>query len=125
MRRISTYGNVSVALLCIALGACSAATPVTSPLASRAVVPATAAPQATTANASLAQSQNIPGFRRVVRNGEVLFCQTRSPTGSRARTTEVCMTRADIKKMEANNEDYWRNAASGSSHSTLKTDSPN
>jgi hypothetical protein len=126
MQRISTCAIISITLVSAVLAACSAATPVTSPPASPAVVPATAAPQAPAAAAptSLAQAQNIPGFRRVVRNGEELFCQTRTPTGSRARTTEVCMTRADIKRMEDNNEDYWRNAASGSSHSTLKMDSP-
>lgn len=66
----------------------------------------------------------FPGFRRVVRNEVEYFCQTSTPTGSRTRRGDQCFTRAELKRMEENNADLFKDAAGGSSHDSLKTDSP-
>jgi len=66
----------------------------------------------------------FPGFRRVVRNEVEYFCQTSMPTGSRTRRGDQCFTRAELKRMEESNADLFKDAAGGSSHDSLKTDSP-
>ena len=66
----------------------------------------------------------FPGFRRIVRNEKEYFCQSRSPTGSRARTGEQCFTREELKQMEENNRDFFKDAGGGSSHDSLKMDAP-
>jgi hypothetical protein len=66
----------------------------------------------------------FPGFTHVVRQGTDYFCQVRSPTGSRARTGEQCFRRDEMEAMEANNRDFFKDAGGGSSHDSLRTDSP-
>lgn len=66
----------------------------------------------------------FPGFRRVVRNDTEYFCQSRSPTGSRARVGEQCFTRDELKQMEENSRDMFKDAGGGSSHDSLRMDSP-
>jgi hypothetical protein len=66
----------------------------------------------------------FPGFRRVVRNNSESFCQTATPTGSRTRRGEQCYTRDELKRMEQNNRDMFKDAAGGSSSDSLKMDSP-
>ncbi len=105
----------SVALF-VMLTACAATTP--APLPSTVAAP----PAASTAPA--AQGREYPGFTRVVRNGEDYFCQTRTVTGSRARAAEICLTRDQMLSMEKVNQEYWRDAATSSSQSTIKMDSP-
>lgn len=52
------------------------------------------------------------------------FCQSRNPTGSRARLGEQCFTRDEMKQMEENSRDFFKDAGGGSSHDSLRTDSP-
>jgi hypothetical protein len=112
---------ISVALAAV-LVACATTPPEVSPPANaRAETTAVAAAVATPAP----QEPSPPGFRRVVRDGEEFFCQTRAVTGSRARSAEVCMTRDEIRRMEEINEEYRRNAGNAGSQSTMKLDSPN
>jgi hypothetical protein len=66
----------------------------------------------------------FPGFTHVVRQGTDYFCQVRSPTGSRARTGEQCFRRDELEAMEENNRDLFKDAGGGSSHDSLRTDSP-
>jgi hypothetical protein len=118
MKKRSTPCAAIVVALTAALAACATTTHVTSPPAE---VSAGRAASTTTA----AQLEPTPaGFRRVVRDGEEYFCQTRAVTGSRARAVEVCMTRDEIRRMEEINEEYRRNAANAGSQSTMKLDSP-
>jgi hypothetical protein len=53
-----------------------------------------------------------------------LYCQKRSPTGSRARVVEACYTRDQMRKMADNNEDFFKQAGANGSHDSLRTDSP-
>lgn len=65
-----------------------------------------------------------PGFTHVVRQGTEYFCQVRSPTGSRARIGEQCFRRDEMQAMEENNRDFFKDAGGGSSHDSLRMDSP-
>jgi hypothetical protein len=66
----------------------------------------------------------FPGFRRVLRKDTEYFCQSRTPTGSRTRTGEQCFTRDEMMQMEENSRDFFKDAGGGSSHDTMKMDSP-
>jgi hypothetical protein len=66
----------------------------------------------------------FPGFSLVIRRGEELYCQKRSPTGSRARVVETCFTREQMVKMTDNNSDFFKQLESSGSHDSLRTDSP-
>jgi hypothetical protein len=37
---------------------------------------------------------------------------------------EQCFTRDELRQMEENNRDFWKDAGGGSSHDSLRTDSP-
>jgi invasion protein IalB len=119
MNKRSAFGIAITAALAVLLCACAATTPVASP-------PADALPvQAPVAATASGQQEPTPqGFRRVVRDGEEYFCQTRGTTGSRARSAEVCMTRDEIRVMEADHEKLRRDAANAASRSTFTLDSP-
>jgi invasion protein IalB len=119
MNKRSTFGIAMAAALAAGLTACVATTPVASP-------PADPLPgQPPVAATVSAQQQPTPaGFRRVVRDGEEYFCQTRGTTGSRARSAEVCMTREEIRSMEEDHEKLRRDAANAASRSTFTLDSP-
>ena len=118
-----------------ALAACGATTPTTAtaPRTAQTAVPPTAAakPAAATASAvdataaPASQSPTPSGFKRVVRDGEEYFCQTRGSTGSRARAVEICMTRDQLKQQEEANEQYRKDAQSSGSQTQLILDSPN
>jgi predicted small lipoprotein YifL len=119
MKKRSTPCAAIVVALTAALAACATTTPVASPPAE------VSAGQAAAATTTAVQLEPTPaGFRRVVRDGEEYFFQTRAVTGSRARAVEVCMTRDEIRRMEEINEEYRRNAANAGSQSTMKLDSP-
>ena len=60
----------------------------------------------------------------MIRKGEELYCQKRNPTGSRARVVEACYTRDQMVKMAANNDDFFKQAASNGSLDILRTDTP-
>jgi putative hemolysin len=102
--------TVAIAVaLALTLAACASTTPVAAP-------PAAAVPAG--------QEPSPAGYRRVVRNSEEYFCQIRSPTGSRARSVEICLTRDQIRRMQEVSDQIQQDAASSGSHSTLKMDSP-
>jgi len=112
--------GVSIAVaLAAALAACAATPPASPP-------PATAVTTQLPATAALpAQPERtFPGFERVVRNGVEYFCQTRTVTGSRARSAEICRTRDGMREMEEANEKFRREADVSASQSTMKLDSP-
>lgn len=116
-RRIRAAITAAIGAVCLGLAACAATGPVTAPTASR-------APEAAKSPTAQRARPEFPGFRHVVRNNTDYFCQSRSPTGSRARMGERCFTRDEMKAMEENNEELFKNAAGGSSHDSLKMDSP-
>lgn len=109
---------IAIALAAM-LVACSTTAPVATPSAE-----APTAQVAAAAGKPARQEPDPPGFRRVVRDGEEYFCQTRNVTGSRARSAEVCMTRDEIRRMEEINEQYRKNAQNAGSQSTMPLDSP-
>lgn len=118
MNKPSTAGTAIAVALGALLAACATTAPVASP-------PADAPGQAPVAATVSAQQQPTPpGYRRVVRDGEEYFCQTRGTTGSRARSAEVCMTRDEIRTMEEDHEKLRRDAANAASRSTFTLDSP-
>jgi hypothetical protein len=118
--RLIASGFLVVGLL---LAGC--ATPASAP---RAAAPAAAtAPSAAATGVAATPTvrPEFPGFKLVVRKGQELYCQTRSPTGSRARLVEMCYTRDEMQKMADNKTDFFKQAIEGSSHDTLRMDSPN
>ncbi len=119
MNKRSTAGTAIAVALGWLLAACATTAPVASPPAD--ALPAQA-PVAATVSGQ--QQPTPPGFRRVVRDGEEYFCQTRGTTGSRARSAEVCMTRDEIRTMEEDHEKLRRDAANAASRSTFTLDSP-
>jgi invasion protein IalB len=119
MNKRSTPGIAIAAALAAVLAACAATTPVASPPADALPGPAPVA-----ATVSAQQEPTPPGFRRVIRDGEEYFCQTRGTTGSRARSAEVCMTRDEIRSMEEDHDRLRRDAANAASRSTFTLDSP-
>lgn len=120
MRRLISAGIVS-GLLAINLGLASCAT--TAPSQTPAPAQTQPAPASTSTAASTARPE-FPGFALVIRKGEELYCQKRNPTGSRARVVEACYTRDQMVKMAANNDDFFKQAASNGSHDILRTDTP-
>ncbi len=124
----NTFCFAQLSVIAMAIAACATTSPAVKPAASNApekVVATQPATVAAAAKTTTEQDQVPSGFKRVVRGGEERFCQTRSPTGSRARNVELCYTRDEIKKMEESNQDFMRGASEGSSHATMPTDSPN
>lgn len=103
-------------LVGLLLAACTATPPPPTP-------PPALSVQQTAASALNARPE-FPGFKLVVRKGEEYYCQTRNPTGSRARVVEACYTREQMRKMAANNEDFFKQAGANGSHDALRTDSP-
>jgi hypothetical protein len=77
------WGLPMLAAAC-ALGACATTAPAT-----QATVPAK--PVAVPA----ASAATLPGYRRVVRNGQTLYCINEIPTGSRMME-ETCLTQAQM-----------------------------
>jgi hypothetical protein len=103
-------------------------------LASCATAPTSAPPASTSAQAATAGAAatatprgaaEFPGFRLTVRQGEQVYCQTRSPTGSRARVVETCYTREAMLKMAEDKDDFFKQIGAGGANDTLRTDSPN
>jgi uncharacterized protein YfaQ (DUF2300 family) len=127
--------TTSAVVLVLALAACGAATPVTTPAEAPKVqvpavtppaAPASAVTEAAVAAAILdAKRPDPPGFRRTVREGEVYFCQSRAATGSRARVVETCYTREEIERRQKNSDNFMKEMSEAGSHGTLATDSPN
>lgn len=109
----------AIALLAIGLGLASCAD--TGPSAPQATA---RAPVAAKPASGQKVRPDFPGFRRVVRQDTEYFCQVRTPTGSRARTGEQCFRRDEMEAMEANNREFFKDAGGGSSHDSLKMDSP-
>jgi hypothetical protein len=111
--------RIAAGLLALLLTACStneamrsvAATPVAAPSPVQATAVPTVRPE-------------FPGFTLVIRKGEELYCQKRSPTGSRARVVESCYTRDQMRRMAENSDEYFKQAGSASSHDSLRMDSP-
>ncbi len=46
----------------------------------------------------------VPGWRRVVRDGHELYCQTSSFTGSRVNAQETCLTKPQLEQMQQHSE---------------------
>jgi hypothetical protein len=119
MDRAQRLGSVAVLLVgCLVVSACVGTSPA-KPIA------APAKPVALRAAGNVAKGKpEFPGFRRVVRDNKESFCQTATPTGSRTRRGEQCFTRDELKRMEQNNRDMFKDAAGGSSNDSLKMDAP-
>lgn len=112
-------------VLALGLALASCATPqAPTAAAPPAATPPTAAQTAALASAAASARPEFPGFTLTVRQGNELYCQKRSPTGSRARVVETCYTRDQMQKMAENNADFFRQAEANGSHDTLRTDSP-
>ncbi len=67
---------------------------------------------------------DFPGYVRTQRLSETVYCQKRNPTGSRARVAELCYTAEQMRLMEENNKEYWKQAGTSSSHDTFKMAPP-
>ena len=121
--RLIASGFLAISL---ALAGC-ATSGSTSPKATASATATATAPSAAATGAAATPTvrSEFPGFKLVVRRGEEFYCQTRSPTGSRARLVEICYTRDEMQKMADNKTDFFKQAGEGSSHDTLRLDSPN
>lgn len=58
---------------------------------------APAAPQSASTAAQKEQVVTVRGYRRVVINGQERYCRIETPTGSRVKKGEVCLTRAQLQ----------------------------
>ena len=119
--------NAVIAVVLAALLAGCAAAP---PAAPQAAAPGaglanTTPPAAPTAATPTREPPDPPGFRRMVREGAVYFCQSRAATGSRARVVETCYTREEIERRQKNSDTFMKEMQEAGSHGTLATDSPN
>jgi hypothetical protein len=103
-------------LASLVMGGCASPGPATAPAARSSTV----APPATTPKARA----DFPGYVRTQRQGETVYCQKRNPTGSRARVAELCYTAEQMRLMEENNKEYWKQAGTSSSHDTFKMAPP-
>lgn len=84
------------------LAACASQTaPVASAPDSRSAGAPAAAPELVTID-------KVPGYRRVVRDGQEYFCKSVRVTGQRARATEICLTRDEIDRLQEINDRYVR-----------------
>jgi hypothetical protein len=46
------------------------------------------------------------GYKRVTKNGEEYFCRREGVTGSRTKTTETCLTLAEITTLRETGQDF-------------------
>jgi hypothetical protein len=116
---------IASGFLAVSFALAGCATPGSAPKAAAPAAANAPAVAATGVAATPMVRPEFPGFKFVVRKGEELYCQTRSPTGSRARLVEICYTRDEMQKMADNKTDFFKQANEGSSHDTLRMDSPN
>ncbi|MFM1887201.1 MAG: hypothetical protein RL026_2358 [Pseudomonadota bacterium] len=108
-----TKATSTLLLACLALASCATGQPTTS------------ATQATnTRIAGNTKRAAFPGFTATQRGGDTVYCQKRNPTGSRARVAEHCYTADEMRLMEENNKEYWKQAGTSSSHDTFKMAPP-
>jgi len=98
--------SLVVLAVAAALAACAGNAPVKSPepVAVNASAPATAAASAP----ATGEAGKMPGYRRVVRNGEEYFCKREGVTGSRVASTEVCLTQAEMQTIRERSQDDLR-----------------
>jgi hypothetical protein len=70
--------------------------------------------------ASTQTQAGVDGYRRVVKDGQELFCRQEDVLGSRVQRGEVCQTVAQIENSRRNTDTFLRNVQSaiGSSQST-------
>lgn len=101
MRHISTFVILSGAAL---LAACASQppAPATASGAHQAVAPATGA-----------AAQQFPGYRRVVSNGQELFCRYEMMTGSNIKQ-ETCLTRYQLETQQKDAQQQLQNALQNS-----------
>jgi hypothetical protein len=104
MRQITTC---VILMGAAALVACASQTPTPAPKAATATTHATAP-----ATALVAQQGQKPasfsGYRRVVKNGQELFCRNEIVTGSNIKQ-QTCLTRAQIEAQQNNSQQYLQN----------------
>jgi hypothetical protein len=91
----------------------AAATPAASPAAAAATSTASTAPtsaaEATPSVTAMSSKQNVPvltrGYRLEKRNGEDYYCRRVASTGSRAKSSETCLTLAEITQLREASQD--------------------
>jgi hypothetical protein len=109
-------------LASLVLVGCATQTPVAAPDARN---KASSAPASTASSATTPKARaDFPGYVRTQRLNETVYCQKRNPTGSRARVAELCYTAEQMRLMEENNREYWKQAGVTSSHDTFKMSPP-
>lgn len=115
MRRVTSFVILTAAS---ALVGCASQAPATSSgpatgQAAAATSGGTASAQGSSATAS-ATGQNdkfvVPaGWRRVVRDGNELYCGKQDTAGSRVQAREVCLTKDQLQQMQTASQQYLDN----------------
>ncbi len=93
-----------------ALVACASQPPAPAASAHQAVAPATATAPGT---GLVAQTQKfvVPaGYRRETQNGQIVYCHTDEPTGSRIRNQQTCYTQAQLQSQQNDAQQYLQNS---------------
>jgi hypothetical protein len=106
MRPITTFVILSGAAALVAC-ASHAPAPATATGTTHAVAPATAVA------AGQQRPISFPGYRRVVANGQELFCRYEAATGSNIKQ-EVCVTRAQLENQQNDAQNALQNSLQNS-----------
>ena len=104
------YGNYLIVAVASALGACAANAPV-SPGTTATASTSTPATAAAVAAPKTAKDPTA-GYRKVVKNGQEVYCRKESVTGSRTEVMETCLTLAQIETARENSQDLMRRLGS-------------
>jgi hypothetical protein len=94
-------GSLPIGAATLALAACAAKAP-TQPVATT-VASATTATAGATATASTGPA--LAAYKRVVRNGQTLYCKKEIPTGTRF-VEETCLTQAQMDAQSKNAQNF-------------------
>ena len=69
--------------------------------------PGEAVPPAAPATTALRETATA-GYRRVVRNGQELYCRKDDVLGTKIQRGEICRTGAELERMRLNSDDFMR-----------------
>jgi hypothetical protein len=94
--------NLTWFLLIATCGGC--ASPARAPLAQTA---AGSAPEANGAPTAL-RAAATAGYRRVVRDGQELYCRQDEILGTKIQRGEICRTGAELERMRLNSDEFMR-----------------